>query len=213
MKCRVLSVAVATAVLAGCASQGPSKGEVPSIESQTFKTNVPGETIKITKSCGWLWNSKKCNIDSIEAVGVQPSIGASRLIQKTVTLQACDNARANVVSYVFGDNVTHSRSSRMRSRQNENQKDRVKSRTEKGDEVGMSATDADKDTNFSILEALVNTDIDTVRTVTTNSQGRLVGFKIADTKVVDGKTISCTVAWNRHDSEDLGKVRNLISGK
>jgi hypothetical protein len=128
-------------------------------------------------------------------------------------LQACDNARANVVSYVFGDNVTDSRSSRMRSRQNENQKDRVKSRTEKGDEVGMSATDADKDTNFSILEALVNTDIDTVRTVTTNAQGRLVGFKIADTKVVDGKTISCTVAWNRYDSEDLGKVRNLISGK
>jgi len=77
----------------------------------------------------------------------------------------------------------------------------------------MSDSDAEKDTNFSIQESLVNTDIDTVRTVTTNAQGRLVGFKIADTKIVDGKTISCTINWSRLDSEDLGKVRNLISGK
>ena len=43
--------------LAGCSVLNSSKKEIPTIESQTFKTNVPGETIKITKSCGWLWNS------------------------------------------------------------------------------------------------------------------------------------------------------------
>lgn len=211
MKSRLL-LGVIAFTFAGCASQGPSKGEVPSIESQTFKTNIPGETIKITKSCGWLWNNKKCNIESIEAVGVQPSVGATNLIQKTVTLQACDNARANVISYVFGDNVTDSRISKLRSRQNENQKDRVKSRTEKGDEVSMSSTDPDKDTNFSIQEALINSDIDMVRTVTTNAQGRLVGFKVVNTSVVNGKTIACTINWSKNDTEDLRKIRGLISG-
>ena len=211
MKSRLL-LGVIALTFAGCASQGPSKGEVPSIESQTFKTNIPGETIKITKSCGWLWNNKKCNIESIEAVGVQPSVGATNLIQKTVTLQACDNARANVISYVFGDNVTDSRISKLRSRQNENQKDRVKSRTEKGDEVSMSTADPDKDTNFSIQEALINSDIDMVRTVTTNAQGRLVGFKVVNTSVVNGKTIACTINWSKNDTEDLRKIRGLISG-
>ncbi len=211
MKSRLL-LGVVALTFAGCASQGPSKGEISSIESQTFKTNIPGETIKITKNCGWLWNNKKCNIESIEAVGVQPSVGATNLIQKTVTLQACDNARANVVSYVFGDNVTDSRISKLRSRQNENQKDRMKSRTEKGDEVSMSETDPDKDTNFSIQEALVNSDIDMVRTVTTNAQGRLVGFKVINTNVVNGKTIACTINWSKNDTEDLRKIRGLISG-
>lgn len=211
MKSRLLMGVVAL-TFAGCASQGPSKGEIASIESQTFKTNIPGETIKITKSCGWLWNNKKCNIEAIEAVGVQPSVGATNLIQKTVTLQACDNARANVVSYVFGDNVTDSRISKLRSRQNENQKDRVKSRTEKGDEVAMSDSDSDKDTNFSIQESLVNSDIDMVRTVTTNAQGRLVGFKVINTSVVNNKTIACTINWSKNDTEDLRKIRGLISG-
>lgn len=211
MKLKISAVAVMI-LFAGCASQGPSKGELSSIESQTFKTNIPGETIKITKNCGWLWNSKKCTIESIEAVGVQPSVGATLLMQKAVTQQACDNARANVVSYVFGDNVTDTRYSKSRSRQSENQKDRVKSRTEKGDDVDMSDTDKDKDTNYSIQEALVNSDIDIIRTVTTNAQGRLVGFKIKDTSVVNSKTIACTINWVKNDSEDLRKVRGLISG-
>lgn len=210
MKSRLLLCVLLT--VAGCASKGPSKGEIASIESQTFKTNIPGETIKITKSCGWLWNRKQCNIEAIEAVGVQPSVGATNLIQKTVTLQACDNARANVVSYVFGDSVTDSRISKLRSRQNENQKDRLKSRTEKGDEVAMSDSDPEKDTNFSIQESLVNSDIDMVRTVTTNAQGRLVGFKVINTSVVNGKTIACTINWSKNDTEDLRKIRGLISG-
>lgn len=211
MKLASISLAI-TLLFAGCASQGPSKGEIPTIESQTFKTNIPGETIKITKSCGWLWNSKNCTIESIEAVGVQPSVGATNLMQKAVTQQACDNARANVVSYVFGDSITDTRYSRTRSRQSETQKDKLKSRTEKGDDMPMSSSDADKDVNFSIQEALVNSDIDMVRTITTNSQGRLVGFKVKDTKVVDRKVIACTIDWAKSDSEDLKKVRGLIFG-
>jgi len=195
-------------ILAGCAS---NKGEIPTIASQTFNTKVPGERIKIDKSCGWIQRDK-CSIESIEAVGVQPSVGATRLLQKSTTLMACDNAKANVVAYVFGTNVSESRSSRTKNKQNENQKDRVKSKTEIGQDVDMASDDAEKDTNYSIREALVNSDIETVRTVTTTAQGKLVGFSIKETVVLDSKTISCTIVWNKNDSQDLKKVRSLISG-
>jgi hypothetical protein len=207
MKLKLL--ALSCLILTGCATN--NKGEIPTIASQTFNTKVPGERIKIDKSCGWIQRDK-CTIESIEAVGVQPSVGATRLLQKSSTLMACDNARANVVSYVFGNNVSESRTSRSKSKQNENQKDRVKSKTELGQDVDMASDDAEKDTNYSIREALINSDIETLRTVTTTAQGRLVGFSIKETNVLDSKTISCTIVWNKNDSQDLKKVRSLISG-
>lgn len=207
MKLKIL--ALSCLILAGCAS---NKGEIPTIASQTFNTKVPGERIKIDKSCGWLQRDK-CSIESIEAVGIQPSVGATRLLQKSTTLMACDNARANVVGYVFGTNVSENRTSRSKNKQNENQKDRVKSKTEIGQDVDMASDDAEKDTNYSIREALVNSDIETVRNVTTTAQGRLVGFSIKETVVLDSKTIACTIVWNKSDSQDLKKVRSLISGQ
>jgi len=207
MKLKLL--ALSCLILAGCASN--NKGEIPTIASQTFNTKVPGERIKIDKSCGWIQRDK-CTIESIEAIGVQPSVGATRLLQKSTTLMACDNAKANIVSYVFGNNVSESRTSRTKNKQNENQKDRIKSKTEIGQDVDMASDDNEKDTNYSIRESLINSDIETVRTVTTTAQGRLVGFSIKETNVLDSKTISCTIVWNKNDSQDLKKVRSLISG-
>ena len=207
MKLKLL--ALSCLILAGCATN--NKGEIPTISSQTFNTKVPGERIKIDKSCGWIQRDK-CSIESIEAVGVQPSVGATRLLQKSTTMMACDNARANIVGYVYGNNVSESRTSRSKSKQNENQKDRVKSKTEIGQDVDMASDDNEKDTNYSIREALINSDIETVRTVTTTAQGKLVGFSIKETVVLDSKTVSCTIVWNKNDSQDLKKVRGLISG-
>ena len=211
MKSSVIVAGVALAI-AGCASDGPKRGEIPTIESQTFSTNVPGETIKIDKKCGWLWNSKKCEVIGIEAVGVQPSVGATRLLQKATTTMACDNARANVVSYVFGMNVTENRRTISRNKQNENQKDRFKSATEIGPDVQMSPDDPNKDTNYSVREALIDSDIDVVKTVTVNAQGRLVGFAVSKTNLVDPKTVSCTISWNKYDSTDIRQVRGMIAG-
>jgi hypothetical protein len=207
MKLKLL--ALSCLILAGCASN--NKGEIPTIASQTFNTKVPGERIKIDKSCGWIQRNK-CTIESIEAIGIQPSVGATRLLQKSTTLMACDNAKANIVSYVFGNNVSESRSSRTKNKQNENQKDRIKSKTEIGQDVDMASDDNEKDTNYSIRESLIDSDIETVRTVTTTAQGRLVGFSIKETNVIDSKTIACTIVWNKNDSQDLKKVRSLISG-
>jgi hypothetical protein len=207
MKLKLL--ALSCLILAGCASN--NKGEIPAIASQTFNTKVPGERIKIDKSCGWIQRNK-CTIESIEAIGIQPSVGATRLLQKSTTLMACDNAKANIVSYVFGNNVSESRSSRTKNKQNENQKDRIKSKTEIGQDVDMASDDNEKDTNYSIRESLIDSDIETVRTVTTTAQGRLVGFSIKETNVIDSKTIACTIVWNKNDSQDLKKVRSLISG-
>lgn len=211
MKVKIVMLSVA-AVLAGCATKGPSKGEIPSIETQTFNTKVPGETIQISKSCGWLWNRDKCQIETIEAVGIQPSVGATRVTQKHITDFACDNAKSNIVKYVFGERVTETRRNSSRNRQNENQKDRFKSATEIGPDVEMSPDDPNKDTNYSVREALVNTDIDVIKTQTFTSQGTLVGFLTKGAVAVDSKTISCTVRWNRNDAIDLRKDRGLISG-
>ncbi len=207
MKLKLL--ALSCLFLVGCAS---NKGEIPTIASQTFNTKVPGERIKLDKSCGWIQRDK-CTIENIEAIGVAPSIGATRLLQEDATQRACMKAKANVVRYVFGENVNDSATTRTRNKQNENQKDRVKSKTEIGQDVDMASDDADKDTNYSIREALINSDIDSVRTITQSSQGRLVGFKIDETKKVDDKTMSCTIVWRKGDSQDLKKVRSLISGQ
>ena len=96
--------------------------------------------------------------------------------------------------------------------QNENQKDRIKSKTEIGQDVDMASDDNEKDTNYSSRESLIDSDIETVRTITTTAQGRLVGFSIKETNVLDSKTIACTIVWNKNDSQDLKKVRSLISG-
>lgn len=201
-------IALSCLIFAGCAS---NKGEIPTIESQSFKISK-NESIKIDKRCGWIQRDK-CTIEKIEAVGVQPSVGATRSLQKSTTLMACDNARANVVSYVFGTNVSENRTARTKNKQNENQKDRVKSKTEIGQDVDMASDDNEKDTNYSIREALINSDIDMVRTITTSSQGKLVGFKIEDARPIDPKTIACTITWSKNDSQDLKKVRSLISGQ
>lgn len=209
MKFSKVGLAITILALAGCSSTPVGKGEIPTISSQSFNTKVPGETIKIEKSCGWLQRSK-CQIEGIEAVGIQPSVGATRLLQKSATEMACMNAQANVASYIFGINVSDDRNSRVRNRQNENQKDRVKSRTEIGQDVDLSPDDPSKDTNFSVREALINTDIDNVRTVTTNVRGHLIGFHIKETKVVDSKTMSCTIVWSRKDTQDMRSVRQLM---
>lgn len=212
MKNSYIVVAVALAI-SGCATNGPKKGEIPTIESQTFKTNVPGETIKVDKKCGWTpWTRRKCELVGIEAVGVQPSIGATRMLQKATTTMACDNARSNVVAYVFGENVSEDRRTVTRNKQNENQKDRFKSQTEIGPDVAMSPDDPNNETNYSVRQALIDTDVDVVRTMTVNSQGRLVGFAVKRTDVVDGKTMSCTIVWRKDDVEDMRQVRGLIAG-
>ena len=209
MKLKLL--ALSCLIFAGCASNN-NKGEIPAISSQTFNTKVPGERIKIDKSCGWIQRDK-CTIESIQAVGVAPSIGATRLLQEDATHRACMKAKANVVRYVFGETINDFSNTRTQNKQNENQKDRVKSKTEIGQDVDMASDDADKDTNYSIRQALVNSDVETIRTITQSSQGRLVGFKIDETKKVDDKTMSCVIVWNKNDSQDLKKVRTLISGQ
>jgi hypothetical protein len=210
MKYSIITIALISS-LVGCASNNTGKGEIPTISSQTFNTKVPGERIKIDKSCGWIQRDK-CTVESIEAIGVAPSVGATRMFQEDATQRACMKAKANVVKYVFGDNVTESSTSRTRNKQNENQKDLFKSKTEIGQDVDMAEDDPNKDTNYSVREALINSDIETVKTITTNSQGRLVGFRIEDSKKVDDKTMSCTIVWRKGDSQDLKKIRTLISG-
>lgn len=208
----ILVTAAVTLALTGCTSSGVRKGEIPTIESQTFATNIPGETIKIDKKCGWLWNKNKCEVLAIEAVGVQSSVGATRVIQKQITDFACDNAKSNIIKYVFSEKGTENRRNVTRNRQNENQKDRFKSATEIGPDVEMNPDDPNRDTNYSVREALINSDIDIVKTQTFSSQGTLVGFFVKGTNVVDSKTISCTIAWSKRDANDLRQVRGLISG-
>ena len=130
-------------------------------------------------------------------------------MQKAVTMQACDNARANIVSYVFGESVTDSRYSRARSKQSENQKDDIKS---KNDKIESELSPEDRESVLSIRQALTNSDIEMVRTVTVNAQGRLVGFKIKNTTLVNGKIIACTIDWIKTESEELKNIRGLISG-
>lgn len=205
MKIRLWLISVLAICLSGCSVLSP-KGEVASLESQTFNTNIPGETIKIDKSCGWFWNRKKCNIESITAVGVQVSAGGGVFVQGPIGTMACDNARVNVVSYVFGENVRSRRQSSTRMGQGENQKDTGKNESVFGNEGSQANTES------KIRQALTDTNIDFIKTMSIDTQGRLVGFAERNREVIDGRTIACTIVWSRRDSEDLRKIRSLVAG-
>ena len=96
-----------------------------------------------------------------------------------------------------------------RSKQSENQKDDIKS---KNDKIESELSPEDRESLLSIRQALTNSDIEMVRTVTVNAQGRLVGFKIKNTTLVNGKIIACTIDWIKTESEELKNIRGLISG-
>ena len=204
MKFKTIAL-VTVLALAGCSTTKRGEGEIESIRSQKLSTSFAREGIKIETDCSWYTiNKSDCDIVSIEAVGTAVSNGNTESNRRTALIRAGDRARASVRHFIQED-VSSSRVTNTIAKNVEAASDRVKSRTKIGEEVKMSDTDAEKDTNYSIRDNSNNTAYQLTESIRVNAQGILRGFRVVKEEVVGSQEVAVTIRWDK-DSERTSKI-------
>lgn len=204
MKFKTIAL-VTVLALAGCSTTKRGEGEIESIRSQKLSTSFAREGIKIETDCSWYTiNKSECDIISIEAVGTAVSNGNTESNRRTALIRAGDRARASVRHFIQED-VSSSRVTNTIAKNVEAAIDRVKSRTNIGEEVKMSDTDAEKDTNYSIRDNSNNTAYQLTESIRVNAQGILRGFRVIKEEVVGSQEVAVTIRWDK-DSDRTSKI-------
>ena len=204
MKFKTIAL-VTVLALAGCSTTIRGEGEIDSIRSQKLSTSFAREGIKIETDCSWYTiNKSECDIISIEAVGTAVSNGNTESNRRTALIRAGDRARASVRHFIQED-VSSSRVTNTIAKNVEAASDRVKSRTNIGEEVKMSDTDAEKDTNYSIRDNSNNTAYQLTESIRVNAQGILRGFRVIKEEVVGSQEVAVTIRWDK-DSDRTSKI-------
>jgi hypothetical protein len=195
---------VSVLVLAGCSTTKRGEGELEPIRNQKLSTSFVREGIKIETDCSWYTiNKSECDIISIESVGTAATNGNTESNRRTALIRAGDRARASVRHFIQED-ISSSRVNNTIAKNIEVANDRVKSRTTIGEEVKMSDTDAEKDTNFSIRDNSNNTAYQLTENIRVNAQGILRGFRVSKQEVTGAQEVAVTIRWDK-DSERTSK--------
>jgi hypothetical protein len=85
--------------------------------------------------------------------------------------------------------------------------DRVKSRTTTGETVSMSDTEAEKDTNYSILENSNDTAHSLAENIRVNAQARLRGFYPTKQEVTGNQEVTVTIRWDKNSDSTAAQLR------
>jgi hypothetical protein len=206
-------IAIATIiVLSGCATSKRGEGEIEPIRSQKLSTSFKQDTIRIETDCAWYKPFKSdCEIVAIESVGTASTNGNSDNNRRTALIRASDRAKAQVRHFINED-VTSTRVQNTLAKNIEKANDRVKSRTTIGEEVKMSDTEADKDTNFSIRENSNDTAYQLQETIRVNASGILRGFRTIKQEVVGSQEVSVTIRWDKDSDRTANQLRKKFGG-
>lgn len=206
MKLAVIAVAASLA-LVGCSTTKRGENELDSIKSQKLSTSFKEDTIRIETDCHWYTlNKSNCEIVSIESVATASANGNTESNRRTALIRAGDKARAQVRHFIQED-VSSSRVSTTLAKNVEKATDRLKSRTNVGEVVAMSDTDASKDTNFSIRENSNDTAYNLQETIRVNASGILRGFKVVKQEVVGAQEVSVTIRWDKQSEQFSNQLR------
>ena len=205
MKYTLLALAIAS--LVGCSSTTRGQGELDPIRSQKLSTSFKSDTIKIETDCSWYTiNKSECAIISIESTGTASSNGNTESNLRTALIRAGDKARANVRHFIQED-VSSTRVNNTIAKNVEKANDRVKSRTNIGEEVKMSDTDAEKDTNYSIRENSNDTAYQLTESIRVNASGILRGFRVIKQEVVGKQEVAVTIRWDKESERTSNSLR------
>jgi hypothetical protein len=205
MKYTLLALAIAS--LVGCSSTKRGEGELDPIRSQKLSTSFKSDTIKIETDCSWYTiNKSDCAIISIESTGTASSNGNTESNLRTALIRAGDKARANVRHFIQED-ISSSRVNNTIAKNVEKANDRLKSRTNIGEEVKMSDTDAEKDTNYSIRENSNDTAYQLTESIRVNASGILRGFRVAKQEVVGKQAVTVTIRWDKESERTSNSLR------
>jgi hypothetical protein len=191
----------------GCSSTKRGEGELDPIRSQKLSTSFLSDTIKIETDCSWYTiNKSDCAIISIESTGTASSNGNTESNLRTALIRAGDKARANVRHFIQED-ISSSRVNNTIAKNVEKANDRLKSRTNIGEEVKMSDTDAEKDTNYSIRENSNDTAYQLTESIRVNASGILRGFRVAKQEVVGKQAVTVTIRWDKESERTSNSLR------
>lgn len=205
------TVLFAALILSACGTNKKSNvvdaAPITSIGSQQLETTFKRSGVKLEWTCAWGTGAfgltdamcSKGDLKAIEVTGYAPSFGNSEALRENAFVVAEMAAKENLVRFLKTD-ITTSRVTKTLAKNVELANDRIKQRIGGSEEVAMSDTDAEKDTNFAVR---TNTN-EVVRNVTTTIQsqasGILRGVRVVKEDVVDKQTVSVTIRWDT-DSE------------
>lgn len=198
--------------LTACSTPKRGEGELEPIRSQKLSTSFKRDTIRIETDCAWYkpWKSD-CEISAIEIVATATTNGNSENNLRTALTRAEMTAKANI-RHFLQEEVSSQRVKTTLAKNVEKASDRIKSRTTTGEEVKMSDTDAEKDTNYSIQENSNDTAYTLQETIRTNAQGILRGFKIAKQEVTGPQQVSVTLRWDKDSDRASSVLRKKFGG-
>jgi hypothetical protein len=183
------------------------EGEIEPIRNQKLSTSFHQDTIKIETDCVWFkpWKSD-CEIVSITSTGSATTNGNSNNNRMTALTRAQMKALANVAHFM-NEEVTSNKVSNTIAKNIEKASDRVKSRTTTGEAVSMSDSEAEKDTNHSILENSNDTAHSLTENIRNNAQARLRGFYTLKQEVTGNQEVTVTIRWDKTSDNTAAQLR------
>ena len=204
---KLLIISAAVLALVGCSTVKRGEGEIEPIRNQKLSTSFNQDTIKIETDCVWYkpWKSD-CEIVSITSSGSATTNGNSNNNRITALTRAHMKALANVAHFM-NEEVSSNRVSNTIAKNIEKANDRVKSRTTTGEAVSMSDTEAEKDTNYSILENSNNTAHSLAENIRVNAQTRLRGFYALKQEVTGNQEVTVTMRWDKDSDNTAAQLR------
>lgn len=193
--------------LTGCSNMKRGEGEIEPIRNQKLSTSFHQDTIKIETDCVWFkpWKSD-CEIVSITSTGSATTNGNSNNNRMTALTRAQMKALANVAHFM-NEEVTSNKVSNTIAKNIEKASDRVKSRTTTGEAVSMSDSEAEKDTNHSILENSNDTAHSLTENIRNNAQARLRGFYTLKQEVTGNQEVTVTIRWDKTSDNTAAQLR------
>lgn len=211
MKKHLILIPIVVA-LAACSTTKRGEGEFESIRNQKLSTSFKKDTIKIETDCAWYkpWKSD-CEIVAIESTATAATNGNTDNNLRTAMTRAQMTALANVRHFIQED-IKSDRVKNTIAKNIEKANDRMKSRTTVGEEVTMSDSDAEKDTNYSIRENSNDTAYQLTENIRTNAQGILRGFKTERQEVTGNQQVSVTVRWDKDSDRTANMLRKKFGG-
>ena len=197
MKSKLIMASVLL-TLGACAA-GPAK--VDTVREEELSTDFVAEGIKVTsKGCGAVSKllGRQCQILAIESTSTAPSNGGTTVNRKNAMDASCSYALANVRHWM-GQRVDSNR---------------TVTRTGTSTEVSGSKEGQNSNRDVGATESSERENLNDTKTVVTNTvrlsaSGYMEGWQPIKQEVIGAQEVSCTMAWNRKNTDLMKQARAL----
>jgi predicted nucleic acid-binding protein len=152
------------------------------------------------------------DVKAIEVTAYATSNGNSENLREVAFQVAEDKARGKLQEFIEVD-IKTSRVTNTLTKNVEKANDRIKQRISNGEEVAMSDSDADKETNFAVRENSNDVARQITDTIRVNSAGIQRGVRTIDEKIVDRQTVQVTIRWDRDSYQLSNDLKSKFSAR